>query len=38
MTNRIVVVPSEVEESRGEGYETIPRDPSTSLRTTVVQR
>ena len=29
------VIPSEVEESRGESLEVVPRDPSTSLRMTI---
>jgi hypothetical protein len=37
MPNRISVIPSEVEESRGESLKVIPRDPSTSLRMTAVQ-
>jgi hypothetical protein len=35
MTNEVSVIPSEVEESRGESFEVIQRDPSTSLRMTM---
>src|SRR6516165_3582227 len=37
MTNQTAVIPSEVKESRGESFKVIPRDPSTSLRMTVVR-
>ena len=37
MTNQPAVIPSEVEESRGESFKVIPRDHSTSLRMTVVR-
>jgi hypothetical protein len=32
MTKQMAVIPSEVEESRGESFELIPRGPSTPLR------
>jgi len=35
MTNQNSVIPSEVEESGGESFEVVPRDPSTSLRMTI---
>src|SRR6185437_14776947 len=34
-TNEKSVIPSEVEESRGESFEVVPRDPSTLLRMTI---
>ena len=37
MTNPISVMPSEVEESRGESLKVFPRDPSTLLRMTAAQ-
>src|SRR5689334_13256939 len=37
MTNQPSLIPSEVEEFRGERFKVIPRDPSTSLRMTVVR-
>jgi hypothetical protein len=35
MTKEMSVIPSEVEESRGESLKVISRDPSTSLRMTI---